>query len=113
MSAGIPKTMLLGQTKRPGAYTTDMGWPIVPDFFLSLLRSLNSSYHKPILITENGIADVHDTYRAFYILTHLVAMWKALDEKIPIIGYNYWSTIDKLRMAVWLYPPLRPHWLQC
>jgi len=95
-SAGIPETLLLGQTKRPGAYTTDMGWPIVPDFFLSLLRNLYSSYKKPILITENGIADVHDRYRAFYLLTHLVALWKALDEKIPILGYNYWSTIDNL-----------------
>lgn len=99
-SAGIPKTMLLGQTKRPGAYTSDMGWPIVPDFFLSLLRSLHTSYHKPILITENGIADVHDNYRPFYVLTHLVAMWKAMEEKIPILGYNYWSTIDNLE---WLY----------
>ena len=77
-----------------------MGWPIVPDFFLSLLRNLYISYKKPILITENGIADVHDKYRAFYILTHLVALWKILDEKIPIIGYNYWSTIDNLE---WLY----------
>ncbi|CAN5155348.1 glycoside hydrolase family 1 protein [soil metagenome] len=99
-SAGIPKTMLLGQTKRPGAYTTDMGWPIVPDFFLSLLRNLYSSYHKPIIITENGIADIEDKYRAFYLLTHLVAMWKAMDEKIPILGYNYWSAIDNLE---WLY----------
>jgi len=99
-SAGIPKTMLLGQTKRPGAYVSDMGWPIVPDFFLSLLRNLYSSYHKPILITENGIADVRDKYRAFYILTHLVALWKALDERVPVLGYNYWSTIDNLE---WLY----------
>lgn len=99
-SAGIPKTILLGQTKRPGAYNTDMGWPIVPDFFLSLLRSLYKSYHKPILITENGLADVQDKYRAFYIFTHLVAMWKAMDERIPIMGYTYWSTIDNLE---WLF----------
>jgi len=99
-SAGIPKILILGQSKKPDAYSSDMGWPIVPDFFLSLLRNLYNSYKKPILITENGIADVHDKYRAFYILTHLVALWKILDEKIPVIGYNYWSTIDNLE---WLY----------
>lgn len=99
-SAGIPESILLGQTKRPGAYTTEMGWPIVPDFFLSLLRNLYSSYKKPIIITENGIADSKDEYRAFYLLTHMVAIWKAMDEKIPILGYYYWSTIDNLE---WLY----------
>lgn len=99
-AAGMPDTFLFGQTKKPGAYVSEMGWPIVPDFFFSLLRNLYRSYNRPLLITENGIADSKDTYRAFYILTHLVALWKAIDDGVDILGYNYWSTVDNLE---WLY----------
>lgn len=99
-AADVPDTLLFGETKRPDAYLSDMGWPIVPDFFLDTLRSLHSTYGKPIFISENGIADEDDNYRSFYILTHLTAVWKALQENIPITGYCYWSAIDNLE---WLY----------
>lgn len=99
-AADVPDTILFGETKRPDAYLSDMGWPIVPDFFLDTLRSLHNTYNKPIIITENGIADEDDNYRAFYILTHLTAIWKALQENIPVKGYFYWSAIDNLE---WLY----------
>lgn len=99
-AANIPETILFGETKKPDAYVSDMGWPIVPDFFLDLLRSLHNSYGKPIIITENGIADEDDNFRSFYLLTHLTAVWKALQEGVDIRGYYYWSAIDNLE---WLY----------
>ncbi|MBI4079248.1 MAG: glycoside hydrolase family 1 protein [Candidatus Levybacteria bacterium] len=99
-AAGIPETILFGEIKKPGAYTSDMGWPIVADFFLDVLRAIRKRSNKPIIITENGIADYEDKYRAFYILTHLIAVWKALQEGIPIRQYIHWSTIDNIE---WLY----------
>lgn len=99
-AADIPETFLFGQTKRPGAYTSDMGWPIVPDFLLALLRNLHKTYNRPILISENGIADSQDRYRAFYMLTHLTAVAKAIEEGITVSGYLYWSAVDNLE---WLY----------
>ena len=99
-AADIPETLLFGETKKPEAYVSDMGWPIVPDFFLDVIRSLFERYRKPIIITENGIADEDDNYRSFYLLTHLAAISKALEEHIPVTGYYYWSAIDNLE---WLY----------
>ncbi len=92
----IPQTILFGESITPHAYLSDYGWPIVPNFFLDLLRKLHKACNKPIIITENGIADADDKYRSFYILVHLVALWRALQEGIPVHHYIHWSTVDNL-----------------
>lgn len=92
----IHKTILFGELRTPHAYESDYGWPIVPDFFLDMLRTLHKKYNKPIIITENGIADYKDKNRAFYILTHLVALWRALKEGVNVAHYIHWSTVDNL-----------------
>ena len=92
----MAKTLLFGETREPDAYKSDYGWPIVPEFFLDVLRRLNKSFHLPIIITENGIADRKDKHRAFYIIVHLVVVWKAIQEGMQIDQYIHWSTIDNL-----------------
>lgn len=88
--------LLFGEVVKPGAYISDFFGPIVPDFFLNLLRVLQKRYSLPIYITENGVADRRDQYRPFYILTHLVALWKAQQEGVDIRQYLVWSMIDNL-----------------
>jgi len=95
----IAKTLIFGEEERPDTYETDFGWPIVPDFLLNTLHILHHSYKLPIIITENGIADRHDKHRAFFILTHLVAVWRALHEGIPVRHYIHWSSVDNLEWA--------------
>ena len=92
----VPHHLPFAKTISPKTYKTDMGWPIVPDFFLDVLKHVYKKYKKPILITENGIADRDDVYRPFYILTHLIAIWKAMDEGVDVRGYIHWSTVDNL-----------------
>jgi len=92
----IQQTKMFAELEKPGTYDTDFGWPIVPEFLLQLLRSLYKTFKLPILITENGLADKEDKYRSFYILTHLVAVWQAIQEGIPVKQYIHWSTIDNL-----------------
>ncbi|MGH7245804.1 MAG: glycoside hydrolase family 1 protein [Candidatus Levyibacteriota bacterium] len=90
------KTIFFGEVKKPGAYVSDLGSPIVPGFFLELLQTLNKRYHKPIIITENGIADKKDTHRSFYLLVHVVSIWKAIQQGIDVRGYCVWATVDNL-----------------
>lgn len=92
----VPHHLPFGKTVRPKTYKSDMGWPIVPDFFLDVLKHLYKQYKKPIFITENGIADRDDIYRPFYILTHLAALAKAVGEGVDVRGYIHWATIDNL-----------------
>lgn len=91
-----PKTILFGELRKPGAYVSDLGAPVVPGFFLDLLQTLHKRFQKPIIITENGIADRRDYHRAFYILVHLVAVWRALQQGIDIKQYLFWSSVDNL-----------------
>lgn len=73
----------------------DMGWPIYPEGFLRILRATAERFpQKPILITENGIADHRDHLRQQFITDHLTVIHQAMSEQIPIEGYCHWSLLD-------------------
>jgi beta-glucosidase len=78
---------------------SDVGWPIVPGYFLEALKYNYSKFKKPIIITENGIADREDKLRSFYILTHLIAMHEAMRSGVDVRGYFHWSAVDNLEWA--------------
>lgn len=78
---------------------SDVGWPVVPGFFLEALQYVHSKFKKPVIITENGIADREDKLRSFYILTHLIALQEAIKKGVDVKGYYHWSTIDNLEWA--------------
>ncbi|WP_329097706.1 GH1 family beta-glucosidase [Actinomadura citrea] len=94
--------------------TTGMGWPIAPDAFLSLLRTLDSRYDLPPLhITENGcsFADepgpdgaVDDPARIEFLDAHIAAVRTAVDEGVDIRGYFAWSLLDNFEWAEGYHP---------
>lgn len=103
---GIPQTFPpCFDIVMPEGYITDTGWPIAPKFFLNSLEYMHKKYpDKPIVITENGLADKQDKYRAFSILTHLAALHEAIQRGVDIRGYYYWSSVDSLEwMAGYSY----------
>jgi beta-glucosidase len=58
-----------------------------------------SAYGKPIYITENGLLDNTDERRPAYILRHLTAVHRAIEEGAPVLGYFYWSLLDNFEWA--------------
>ncbi len=72
---------------------TDMGWPVAPDGLGRQLRWLKK-YDRPIIITENGLADADDTRRARFIIDHLREVEHALQDGVDIQGYLHWSLLD-------------------
>ncbi|MER7547483.1 GH1 family beta-glucosidase [Spirillospora sp. NPDC127506] len=94
--------------------TTGMGWPIVPDAFLSLLRTLDARYDlPPLYITENGCSfpdevgpdgTVDDSSRIEFLDAHIKAMRTAIDEGIDIRGYYTWSLLDNFEWAEGYHP---------
>ena len=71
----------------------DRGWDIYPKGIYNVLMELRR-YRKPVYVTENGIADAKDDRRAKFINDHLYWVRRAIDDKIDVRGYFYWSLLD-------------------
>lgn len=98
-----PKTVLRSPDQ------TDMGWEIYPDGMYDTLIRLHREYRPPVIyITENGAsyADapdaqgrVHDVRRIEYLRRHLIAVWRAIQDGVPIAGYFAWSLMDNFEWS--------------
>ncbi len=93
----------------PGYPLTTMEWPITPDCLYWGAKFCYERYGLPILITENGMANVdfkmmdgkvHDPQRTDFIHRHLLGLRRAADEGVEIIGYQYWSIMDNFEWAL-------------
>ncbi|PYQ01530.1 MAG: hypothetical protein DMF82_19035 [Acidobacteria bacterium] len=76
-------------------------WEIFPQGLLTVLRDLDMRYKLPILITENGMAEIGSnglscsiTRRPAYIVSHLQMVLQAIAQGIPVIGYMHWTLAD-------------------
>ena len=91
----------------PYVYTgqprTAMGWPVTPDALYWAARFITQRYRLPLLITENGMANmdfvmgdgkVHDPQRIAYLEGYLRGLKRAVEEGCPVMGYLYWSILD-------------------
>jgi len=87
------------QLKTVGAPLNDLGWELYSDGMLRLLRDLHQRYHKPIWITENGIADTVDSRRPAFVVSHLAKVAEARAEGIPVLGYCHWSLYDNFEWS--------------
>jgi beta-glucosidase len=85
----------VGKRQDPKIPLNDMGWYMEPEGLYPLLLSV-SRHHKgkPILVTENGVADAEDEYRRWWIEESLVAMERAISEGVDVRGYIHWSLLD-------------------
>ena len=82
---------------------SDMGWEIYPEGIYYVLKSLKK-YNLPVVITENGLADYRDKYRADFIKDHLVWVHKAISEGVDVRGYFYWSFMDNFEWNQGFWP---------
>lgn len=76
-----------------GRGLTDNGWEVVPEAFLPLLREC-ASIEKPLLVTENGLADASDAMRQAFLEAHVAVLEEAVREGLPVHGYLHWSLVD-------------------
>ncbi len=71
----------------------DNGFEIYPKGLYHVLMELKE-YHKPVYITENGIADRSDLKRQKFLYDHLKEVYIALKDFCDVRGYLYWSLLD-------------------
>lgn len=82
---------------------TDMGWGIHPEGLERVLVNL-IKHHKPIYITENGLADEKDGRREKFIKDHLYYTHRAIGRGADVRGYLHWSLLDNFEWAHGFWP---------
>lgn len=82
-----------------GVEMSDGGYgEVYPEGLYRLLKRV-AAYGKPIYVTENGLPDEDDDQRPRFILTHLAAMHRAIEEGVLVKGYFHWSLVDNFEWA--------------
>ncbi|MCA9340984.1 glycoside hydrolase family 1 protein [Candidatus Saccharibacteria bacterium] len=77
----------------------DLNWATHPDHLTHVLRRLYFTFKKPLIVTENGIADHDDSRRKWWIASTMLALQHAIEEEIDIRGYFHWSLLDNFEWA--------------
>lgn len=79
-----------------GTIGTDLNWGIDPQGFYNVLKKSHELFPDiPFYITESGLADEKDQWRADYVADHLRVLHKAMTEfNHKVEGYCYWSMMD-------------------
>jgi beta-glucosidase len=75
---------------------SDLGWVIYPQGIYHSCIKTWKKFGKPIIITENGIADRNDSLRPKYLLDNLNWVLAAIKEGADVRGYFHWSLMDNV-----------------
>lgn len=76
------------------ARKTQMGWEFYPEALEHTIRFTAARCHRPIIVTENGIATEKDEERIEYTRAALEGMFRYMRDGIPVSGYFHWSAFD-------------------
>lgn len=86
---------------------TSMGWVIDGRVLYYTVKFFHKRYGLPVMVTENGMADndivrdgmVEDEKRIRFMKDYIGNLKRAVDEGIPVLGYQYWSLLDNFEWA--------------
>ena len=96
------------QAPAPGTPKNSLGWVIDDRCMYWNVRFVYEKYRLPVMITENGMSDydapsldgqVHDPKRVDFLIGYLRQLKRAIDEGIPVLGYQHWSILDNFEWA--------------
>lgn len=80
-------------TSKIGRWCDGMGWELYPEGLVEALI-MAGKYSSSIFITENGTSDPRDLNRSTNIVSHVYAMYRAIEQGIKLYGYFHWSIND-------------------
>lgn len=93
-----------GKVTNENVRTNDLAWEMIPDNIEPVLVRLWRKYKKPLIVTENGVADRDDAYRKWWIAHTIDAIHRAMRSGVRIDGYLHWSLLDNCEWAYGKWP---------
>ncbi len=88
----------------PDVPRNDLGWYMEPEGLYPITLRVWAHYKKPVIVTENGVADMHDQHREWWLAETIIAMERALSEGVELVGYFHWSLLDNFEWADGWWP---------
>lgn len=89
----------------PKSPINDLGWYMEPAGAAEMAQAIHRRYPaKPIMITENGVADSRDKHRQWWLEKTLASLSDARSQGVDIIGYFHWSLLDNFEWAEGWWP---------
>lgn len=88
----------------PSSPHSDLGWYMEPSGLGDVIIKTWLRYHKPIMITENGLADANDKHRQWWLEETMQALMTARKAGADLIGYLHWSLLDNFEWKYGWWP---------
>jgi beta-glucosidase len=88
----------MSAAEKAAAVRSDMGWELHPTSLYECLVGLKR-YNVPVFVSEHGLADRADVYRARFLRNARAALARARAEGVPLFGYFHWSLLDNYEWA--------------
>lgn len=82
----------------------DLGWYMEPAGISDVIVNAWMRYRKPILITENGVADANDMHRQWWLEETMHALMVSRKAGVDLIGYMHWSLLDNFEWKYGWWP---------
>lgn len=90
--------------QNPSSPVNDLGWYMEPESISKVLVETWNRFKKPIIITENGVADMHDKYRLWWLTETMHAIDSARRSGVELLGYCHWSLLDNFEWQFGWFP---------
>ncbi|HCI05546.1 MAG: Beta-glucosidase A [Parcubacteria group bacterium GW2011_GWC1_45_9] len=90
---------VIGPNKNAKEFS-DIGWEIYPKGVYYVSKKAFQKYKKPLMITENGLADKKDLKRGKFLQDHIFWLNQSFQEGVQIIGYLHWSLMDNFEWSM-------------
>lgn len=83
---------------------SNLGWDLEPKSLAGAVTATWQRYHKPIIVTEHGLADRADQHRAWFIEESLKYLHEAIQAGTDVRGYLHWSLLDNFEWDKGFWP---------
>jgi beta-glucosidase len=88
----------------PPTPKNDLGWYMEPAGLSAVIEKAWQRYGKPVLVTENGVADADDAVRQWWLEQTMQALADAQHNGARVIGYLHWSLLDNFEWKYGWWP---------
>lgn len=82
----------------------DLGWYMEPSGLADIMIDTWRRYRKPLLVTENGLADAKDAHRQWWLEQTVEALQRTLAAGVDLRGYLHWSLLDNFEWEQGYWP---------